>query len=176
MLRDPQHERKINKDINSPPFVLSLVEALREGFQRSARTSWTEASWIETVKVYLNHHSPQQQSPPSRQSPRAPPESLLLWPPRKGEAHRKLPLAPSSRRIEDLTRVYLWLGNCPTIRSRVGWRVGIDIVEKSTEFLVSVRVYSRRSLCHRPYTGRRSVWCTVGLVVLRYHRRATAIR
>jgi hypothetical protein len=29
MLRDPQHERKINNDINSPPFVLSLVEGLR---------------------------------------------------------------------------------------------------------------------------------------------------
>jgi hypothetical protein len=40
MLRDPQHERKINNDINSPPFVpsmdsgraLSAVEGLREGF------------------------------------------------------------------------------------------------------------------------------------------------
>jgi hypothetical protein len=41
MLRDPQHQRKIIKDINSPPFVpsinsgqtLSPVEGLREGFQ-----------------------------------------------------------------------------------------------------------------------------------------------
>jgi hypothetical protein len=32
MLRDPQHERKINNDINFLPFVVSPVEGLREGF------------------------------------------------------------------------------------------------------------------------------------------------
>jgi hypothetical protein len=44
MLRVPQHERKsINdiKDIKSPPFVLSLVEGLRERFQQPANLiSW----------------------------------------------------------------------------------------------------------------------------------------
>jgi hypothetical protein len=30
MLRDPQHERKINNDINSPPFILSPVEGVRK--------------------------------------------------------------------------------------------------------------------------------------------------
>jgi len=37
MLRDPQHERKITKDANSNPFVLSLVEGFREGFSLTAR-------------------------------------------------------------------------------------------------------------------------------------------
>ena len=37
MLRVPQHERNNVKDIKSPPFVLSLVEGLREHFQQSAR-------------------------------------------------------------------------------------------------------------------------------------------
>jgi hypothetical protein len=32
MLREPQHERKTRNDIKSPPFVLSTVEGLREGF------------------------------------------------------------------------------------------------------------------------------------------------
>lgn len=32
MLRAPQHERKITSEINSPPFVLSRVEGLRERF------------------------------------------------------------------------------------------------------------------------------------------------
>jgi len=32
MLREPQHERKIINDIKSPPFVLSLVEGLPNGF------------------------------------------------------------------------------------------------------------------------------------------------
>jgi hypothetical protein len=32
MLRDPQHERKIINDFKSPPFVLSHVEGLGEGF------------------------------------------------------------------------------------------------------------------------------------------------
>jgi hypothetical protein len=32
MLRVPQHEREITNEINSPPFVLSRVEGLREGF------------------------------------------------------------------------------------------------------------------------------------------------
>ena len=34
MLRVPQHERKDINVINAPPFVLSLVEGLREGFQQ----------------------------------------------------------------------------------------------------------------------------------------------
>ncbi len=32
MLREPQHERKITNVIKAPPFVLSLVEGLRQGF------------------------------------------------------------------------------------------------------------------------------------------------
>ena len=32
MLREPQHERKIINDFNSPPFVLSYVEGVREFF------------------------------------------------------------------------------------------------------------------------------------------------
>jgi hypothetical protein len=35
MLRVPQHERESTND--TPPFVLSLVEGLREVFQQSAR-------------------------------------------------------------------------------------------------------------------------------------------
>ncbi len=38
MLRDPQHERKIINDFNSPPFVLSYVEGVREVFQHPARS------------------------------------------------------------------------------------------------------------------------------------------
>ena len=42
MLRDPHHQRKIIKDINSPPFIpsinsgqtLSPVKGLREGFSK----------------------------------------------------------------------------------------------------------------------------------------------
>jgi len=32
MLRAPQHERKIAKDIKASPFVLSIVEGLRRSF------------------------------------------------------------------------------------------------------------------------------------------------
>ena len=32
MLREPQHGRRMINDINPPPFVLSTVEGLREGF------------------------------------------------------------------------------------------------------------------------------------------------
>jgi len=32
MVREPHHERKILNDIKIPPFVLSAVEGLREGF------------------------------------------------------------------------------------------------------------------------------------------------
>ena len=32
MLREPQHERKIINVMKSPPFVLSPVEGLQEGF------------------------------------------------------------------------------------------------------------------------------------------------
>ncbi len=45
MLRVPQHERNNVKDIKSPPFVLSLVEGLREHFQQSARIA-IAISWI----------------------------------------------------------------------------------------------------------------------------------
>ena len=35
MLRAPQHERKKINDMNTPPFVLSLVEELQEDFFRN---------------------------------------------------------------------------------------------------------------------------------------------
>src|SRR5215470_8942477 len=37
MLREPQHERKILNDIEAPPFVLSLVEGLRQTFSAARR-------------------------------------------------------------------------------------------------------------------------------------------
>jgi hypothetical protein len=36
MLRDPQHERKNINDINTLPFVLSLVEGLRKSFSATS--------------------------------------------------------------------------------------------------------------------------------------------
>jgi len=43
MLREPQHERKIIHDTNSPPFVLSTVEGLRKG-QQPARANYLAAN------------------------------------------------------------------------------------------------------------------------------------
>jgi hypothetical protein len=39
MVPEPHHERKILNDIKIPPFVLSAVEGLREGFS----TAWLTA-------------------------------------------------------------------------------------------------------------------------------------
>jgi hypothetical protein len=37
MLREPQHERKILNEIKTPPFVLSIVEGLRQSFSAACK-------------------------------------------------------------------------------------------------------------------------------------------
>ena len=47
MLRVPQHERKDINVINAPPFVLSLVEGLREGFSATHQAPGIRPTGIE---------------------------------------------------------------------------------------------------------------------------------
>jgi hypothetical protein len=50
MLRVPQHERNNVKDIKSPPFVLSLVEGLREHSQQSAQDRYCNHAGLSTQR------------------------------------------------------------------------------------------------------------------------------
>src|SRR4030095_1269655 len=68
MLRVPQHERNNVKDIKSPPFVLTLVEGLREHFQQSARiaiaiTLDCQRSGVKFAGFLNLLHSPLQSQP-----------------------------------------------------------------------------------------------------------------